>query len=98
MAKLTQKEVEHIAELARLKLTDEEKTLFGEQLSSILEYVTKLQAVDTSRISPTAHVFDTKNVTREDEIKCPPHSRDILLADFPRRKDDLCQVPAVFGE
>lgn len=96
MSKLSQEEVEHIAELARLKLTDQEKEMFSEQLSSILEYVDKLQKVDTSKVDPKAYVLDIKNVTRDDEIKCPPHSRQILLDDMPAREGDLLKVPPVF--
>lgn len=96
MAKLTKAEVEHIAELARLHLTDEEKGLFTDQLSSILEYVEKLAAVDTSSVQPMAHVLDLKNVTRDDEIACPPHSREVLLGDLPEHEGDLAKVPAVF--
>lgn len=96
MAKLTKDEVEHIAELARLGLTDKEKKLFQEQLSSILEYVNKLQEVDTSKVDPKAYILDVKNVTRLDEIKnCPKDSRDIIIKDFPEKKDNLCKVPPV---
>ncbi|MBI4133699.1 Asp-tRNA(Asn)/Glu-tRNA(Gln) amidotransferase subunit GatC [Candidatus Uhrbacteria bacterium] len=96
MATLTKAEVEHIAELARLRLTDEEKELFAEQLSSILEYVAKLQSVDTSKVQPMAHVLDLKTVTRDDAVDSPPHSREILLGDVPEREGDLVKVPAVF--
>lgn len=96
MPKLSQEEVEHIAELARLALTDQEKETYGEQLSSILEYVDKLQKVDTSQVDPKAYVLEVKNVTRDDEIKSVPHSREILLADMPAREGDLLKVPPVF--
>ena len=96
MPKLSLAEVEHIAELARLKLTDQEKETYGEQLSSILEYVDKLQKVDTSKVDPKAYVLDVKNVTRDDEIKSVTHSREILLDDMPAREGDLLKVPPVF--
>lgn len=96
MAKLSKQEVEHIAELARLKLTDAEKEMFSEQLSSILEYVGKLQEVDTSQVDPQAYMLEVKNVTRNDEIASPSHSRPILLDDMPLREGDLLKVPPVF--
>lgn len=96
MSKLTKQEVEHIAELARLHLTEEEKELFAGQLSSILEWVNKLQEVDTSKVLPMAHVLEVKNVTRDDEVKPVPHSHEILLGDMPEREGDLLKVPAVF--
>jgi aspartyl-tRNA(Asn)/glutamyl-tRNA(Gln) amidotransferase subunit C len=98
MAKLSKEEVEHIAELARLELTEEEKELFTGQLSSILEYVDKLSEVDTSKVDPKAYVLDVKNVTREDEIASPPHSHEILLNNMPSRKGDLLKVPPVFEQ
>lgn len=96
MPKLSREEVEHIAELARLKLTDQEKETYGEQLSSILEYIDKLHKVDTSQVDPKAYVLDVKNVTRDDEIKSVPYLREILLDDMPAREGDLLKVPPVF--
>ncbi|MBI4281184.1 Asp-tRNA(Asn)/Glu-tRNA(Gln) amidotransferase subunit GatC [Candidatus Uhrbacteria bacterium] len=99
MAILTQEEVEHIAELVRLKLTPEEKQRFAEQLSSILEYVAKLQDVDTSAVAAAAYILDTRTVSRQDEISgCSDASRAIILQDMPDREGDLLKVPAVFGE
>ncbi len=63
---LTREEVEHIAELARLELTDEEKSRFREQLSDILDYAARLQTIDTSKISPTASVLAERSLLRED--------------------------------
>lgn len=97
MSKLTKEEVNHISELARLRLSEEEKEKFGEQLSSILGYVEKLQVVDTSSVAAMAHGLDLKNVTRDDEVKnCPKDSRDLLMNNLPDRQDDSVRVPAVF--
>ena len=63
---LTRKQILHIAELAKLTLSDEETTLFSEQLSAILEYFTLLDELDTSEILPTAMVIEQRNVLRED--------------------------------
>ncbi|MBN1219712.1 MAG: Asp-tRNA(Asn)/Glu-tRNA(Gln) amidotransferase subunit GatC [Anaerolineae bacterium] len=67
MAKLSLEEVETIAELAKLSLTEAEKRTFQEQLSAILEYAEMLQQVDTSDIPPTASAISLKNVMRSDE-------------------------------
>lgn len=97
MTKLTKTEVEHIAELGRLHLTEEEKERFAEQLSSILEYVNTLQKIPTEGVESMARVSEIQNVLREDEVKgCPPDARQILLTDMPARSGDLLEVPAVF--
>jgi len=63
---LTLEEVEHIAELARLELTDEEKHRFREQLSAILDYAVRLQKVDTHQIPPTSSILATHSILRPD--------------------------------
>ena len=75
---LTLAEVEHIAELARLSLTDAEKTLYRDQLSAILDYAAILQQVDTSAISPTATVLPLRNVMRPDAVEPSMSSEDVL--------------------
>ena len=67
MADLTPQDVEHIANLARLRLTAEEKTLYLRQLSAILEYAARLQALDTTDIPPTSSVLPPRTVLRPDE-------------------------------
>jgi aspartyl-tRNA(Asn)/glutamyl-tRNA(Gln) amidotransferase subunit C len=69
MAKLSLPEVETIAELAKLTLTDAEKVMFQEQLSAILDYAAMLQQVDTRDIPPTASAIPLHNVLRPDEVK-----------------------------
>ena len=66
--KLTKQEVEHIATLARLRLTEEEKEKYSEQLSAILNYMEKLSSVDTSNVEPTSQVTGLTNIMREDEV------------------------------
>ena len=68
MSKLTKEEVNHIAKLANLPLTEEETEMFIEQLSEVLDYVGELDKVDTNNIEPTAHPTGISDVTREDEI------------------------------
>ena len=66
---ITTEEIEHIAELARLRLTPEEIKKFGAQLGSILEYVGQLKEVDTKKIEPTAQVSGLTDVWRADDVK-----------------------------
>jgi len=66
---LTLKEVEHIALLARLELSDEEKKLYQQQLSDILDHVAQLQKLDTANISPASSVLPQHAILREDEPK-----------------------------
>jgi aspartyl-tRNA(Asn)/glutamyl-tRNA(Gln) amidotransferase subunit C len=95
---LALEEINHLAELSRMELSDKEKKMFGEQLSSILEYLKKLQAVDTADVEPTAQVTGLKNVWREDEIKnCDDETRKRLLANLPEREGDLMKTKAVFS-
>lgn len=92
--KLTLAQVEHIAELAKLALSDAEKALYQEQLDAILEYAERLQAVDTSAIPPTATVLPLRSVMRADEPR-DSMSREDVLANAPRAKADCFQVQAV---
>lgn len=92
---LTIKEVEHIAELARLELTDAEKEQYREQLSAILDYAQKLQQVDTSTISPTSSVLPPRSVLRED-VPAEGLTTAEVMKNAPASKDDQFQVPVVF--
>ena len=80
---LTREEVAQIAALARLALTDEEITLFQEQLSAILDYAASLQARDTQAIPPTATVLSLYTVLRED-LPGPPLPQDEALHNAPQ--------------
>ncbi len=91
---LTWAQVEHIAELARLALSDDEKARYQEQLSAILEYAERLQAVDTSAIPPTATVLPLRNVMRADEPR-DSMSREDVLANAPQAEADCFRVQAV---
>jgi len=92
--KLTLAEVEHIAELARLSLADEEKARYQEQLSAILDYAERLQTLDTSSIPPTATVLPLRNVMRPDEPR-DSMSREDVLANAPQVEADSFRVRAV---
>jgi aspartyl-tRNA(Asn)/glutamyl-tRNA(Gln) amidotransferase subunit C len=89
-------EVEHIAELARLSLTDGEKTLYRDQLSAILDYAEVLQQVDTSTISPMATVLPLRNVMRPDEVE-PSMSSEDVLANASNVGERCFRVRAILG-
>ena len=91
---LTREEVDHIADLARLELTDEEKELYREQLSAILDYAARLQSIDTSHISPTASVLATRSVLRADVVT-PGLSTEQALQNAPRAEQSQFRVPPV---
>jgi len=94
--KITEKEVEYVARLARLELTGDEKIKFAGQLESILSYIDKLNALDTKNIPPTSHALSLKNVWREDKLEvCPDATREALLANAPEREDDFFKVKKV---
>lgn len=92
--KLTQEEVEHIAELARLRLSAEEKELYGEQLSEILDYAARLGAIDTSGISPTSSVQPARSKLRPDEPR-PGLSTQQALRNAPEIEEDQFRVPPI---
>ena len=92
---LTLTEVEHIANLARLTLTDEEKAKYRQQLSSILDYATMLQELDTSSIPPTSGVLPSQCPLRIDDPK-EPLSTSELLKNAPESKQNQFKVPPVF--
>jgi len=91
---LSKEEIEHIAMLARLSLTEEEKELFGAQLSSILGYMEKLNELDTEHIEPTSHVLSLSNIMREDTPR-DSIPREDALSNAPDRTDKFYRVPKI---
>lgn len=91
---ITRKDVQHIAELAKLRLTEAEEALYQEQLSAILDYAARLNALDTTAISPTATVLPLHSVMRDDVAR-PSPSPDEMLANAPARVDNAFEVRAV---
>lgn len=86
--------VDHVARLARLELSDEERDRFTRQLSELLEYFAKLGELDTDHVDPTSHVIEMTNVVREDRAgACLP--RDAVLADAPEHENGFFKVPPV---
>ena len=92
--KITKSEVEHVARLARLELTEEEKARMLAQLDSILRYMEKLNELDTRDVEPTSHVLPIVNVMREDELR-PCLSQEEALANAPDRYDVFFRVPKI---
>jgi len=94
---VTIKDVEHIAELARLALTDSEKKTYTGQLNSILAYMEKLNELDTTGVEPLSHVLEVTNVMRNDEqTGSLPAAKD--LGNAPDRTEKFFRVPRVVGE
>jgi aspartyl-tRNA(Asn)/glutamyl-tRNA(Gln) amidotransferase subunit C len=87
-------EIEHVALLARLKLSESEKDLFSKQVGGIIEYIHKLNELDTSDVEPTAHVLQVKNVFREDR-PTPSLPRDRVLENSPADDDTFYRVPRI---
>lgn len=87
-------DVEHVAHLARLELTTEEKELFAGQMDAILGYVEKLKVLDTEGIVPTSHAVPMENAFREDIVK-PSIGLENALANAPDRADAFFAVPKV---
>jgi len=94
---LTTDEVRHVAELAKLALTEEEIAQYTEQLSAILDYAARLQEVDTSNVPPTPYILPLTNVMREDE-PAPCLTNAEALANAPDHDDGFFRVRAVFEE
>ena len=91
---ITIQDVEHIAKLARLKLTEEEKQRFQKELGTIIEYFDQLKKLNTEGVPPTTHVVPLENVLREDAVK-PCLSVEEALANAPDRKGNYFRVPKV---
>ncbi|MBM4121871.1 MAG: Asp-tRNA(Asn)/Glu-tRNA(Gln) amidotransferase subunit GatC [Nitrospira sp.] len=94
---ISKQEVEHVAKLARLELTEAEKDAFSEQLSSILTYVEKLKGLNTEGVEPTATVLEQANVFREDKSR-PSLSVEKALANAPESEEHYFAVPRIIGE
>lgn len=91
---LTREQVRHVAELAKLKLTEAEVELFQEQLSAILDYAERLDELDTEQIPPTAAVLPLQNVMRSDTVRAS-FPRDAMLANAPAAQDGFVKVKIV---
>ncbi len=95
--RITRQHVAHVADLARLSLTDDELDAFTIQLADILDHAADLDALDLADVSPTAHPLPLVNVFRDDVIG-PTSDRDEVLAAAPAVEDAQFKVPPVLGE
>lgn len=93
---ISKKDVEHIARLARIELTEAEKTKFEQELSAILDFVAKLSDVDTSRVEPLTGGTELVNVMREDKGKAQSANGKALVEYAPRKRNGYVEVEAVF--
>jgi aspartyl-tRNA(Asn)/glutamyl-tRNA(Gln) amidotransferase subunit C len=92
--KITKEQIQHIAVLSRLNLSEEEKYLFGSQLSSILDYMDQLNELDTRETEPTSHVLSLSNVMRDD-IPASSLPREEALKNAPSRSENFYRVPKI---
>lgn len=91
---LTIKEVEHVALLARLSLSENEKEVFGRQLSSILNYADQLNELDTDDVEPLTHILPVFNVFRDDIVR-PGSPRTEILSNAPLLEENQYKVPKI---
>ncbi len=94
MAKITRKEVEHVARLARLELSEDEKVRMTDQLDAILGYFDSLSRLDTSEVEPMTTVIPMVSVMRDDEVR-PSLPLEQALAGAPDREDEFFRVPRI---
>lgn len=94
---VTLRDVEHVASLARLSFTEEEKQRLTQQLNEILAYMEQLNSLDTSHVEPLSHVIELNTVFRED-VLTPGLTREEALLNAPAKTDRFFKVPKVIEE
>lgn len=95
---LSKQEIEHIAKLARLELTDEESKKYGGQLSAVLDYINQLSEVEAEGVEPTAQVTGLQNIFREDEVKeWDKEEVKEALKDAPELEDNQVKVKRIIN-
>jgi len=93
---ISKKEVQHIAKLARLGLTEKEIEKMQKELSSILDYFEKLKKVDISKVKPTSHSIEIENVMRSDEVRSmKSEARSKIIERAPDTKDGYLKVKSI---
>ena len=97
MATLSRSDVEHVAHLARLGLSDDELSLLEGQLNHILDQYAVLAELDTDQIPPTAQTIEVENILRDDAVR-PGLTVDEALANAPQRSGDHVVVPPILGD
>ncbi len=91
---ISREEVEHVAWLAHIELTEEEKTLFTEQFNRILDYFKSIDEADTKDVAPTYHVLDLVNICREDKPK-EPLPKDAVMGNAPKKEEGFFKSPRI---
>ncbi|KPN97018.1 Asp-tRNA(Asn)/Glu-tRNA(Gln) amidotransferase subunit GatC [Lysinibacillus sp. ZYM-1] len=94
MAKLTKEEVKHVANLARLAITEEEAEKFAEQLGKITDFAEQLNELDTTNVEPTTHVLPLVNIMRED-VAVKGLDREVMMLNVKEQEDGQVKVPAI---
>ena len=94
---ISREEVQHVARLARLHLTDEEAERMREQLDAILAYIDKLRELDVEGVEPTAHAVPLVNVMRDDAL-APCLPQEAALANAPDRAGEFFRVPRIIED
>jgi len=91
---ITTEDIEYVAKLAKLSLSDEEKERLVGQMGDIVEFGDKISGLDTAGVKPTNHISEVKNVFREDEVR-PSYSREEILKNAPVKEAGCIVVPSV---
>jgi len=91
---ISKKDVEHVAKLARIEITEDEKEKFTKQLGDIIKYVDQLNEVDTTGVEPMTQAYPLFNVTREDEVRYIA-TKEELLKNAPEEEDSFFKVPKI---
>src|SRR5947208_9638645 len=94
---ITKDQVEHVAKLARLEVSEDEKAMFARQLSAILTHMDQLKGVNTEGVEPTATVLPTENLLREDEVKSSL-TQEQALANPPDKAEGFFRVPKILED
>ncbi|MGZ0084334.1 Asp-tRNA(Asn)/Glu-tRNA(Gln) amidotransferase subunit GatC [Caldibacillus thermoamylovorans] len=94
MSRISLEQVKHVADLARLAITEEEAEMFTKQLDAIITFAEQLNELDTENVPPTSHVLDMRNVMRED-IPEPGLPLEEVLKNAPDQQDGQFRVPAI---
>lgn len=97
MSRISIDQVKHVANLARLAITEEEAEKFTKQLAAIITFAEELNELDTENVEPTSHVLDIKNVLRED-IPQKGLPREEVLKNAPEEQDGQFKVPSILGD
>ncbi|MFC0189978.1 Asp-tRNA(Asn)/Glu-tRNA(Gln) amidotransferase subunit GatC [Fictibacillus aquaticus] len=95
MSRISKEEVKHVANLARLAITEEEAVKLQGELDAIIAFAEELNELDTENVEATTHVLDLKNVLREDKVK-ESLSREDALKNAPEQQDGQFKVPNAF--